>query len=224
MLRITGGDGGNNSNGAGPKPSDRTLIAEWVRQETVLMKNLGISFANIAKHITRAARGLEPSLAERPDVRFEENYRISEMACCKAYRVAKSRTPVLDRDEMLDLLLARHEELYSGVVTRNPKGDPAATRVASQILEHIRRILDLHSARMEHTVPKDDASQSSKISDAEIDVMLGRLERPEQFELSRLHDKMTGRAVVPETGPVGLGIKRTTAPGPKKEPKDPEEE
>src|SRR5215469_14351430 len=111
----------------------RTLTARWIEAETLHLKQLGMSFAAIAEHVTRVAAGQEKALIEIPtEVEFSAGYCISAQAIERLPRTEAEAFRKLDTERCEAMILA----LQSGI----RKGDPKSADVAVRILEYKAKI------------------------------------------------------------------------------------
>ena len=121
--------------------SEDVLRARWVEAETVRLKNLGMSFEQIAEQIMKIGRGLAHPIAPISEgVTFPPDYKISRQACQKAYRKALSRESSLAVDEFRKLDNARSEDLFMNLQPSIRKGNVRAVEVGIKVLDHSARI------------------------------------------------------------------------------------
>jgi len=183
------------------RPSDRTLIALWIRTKTVRMKRYHASFEKIAEHNTNVGRGIEQPITPLPEVQFPAGYRISAMACCKAFRAATKIAPRLTLEEVRQLDIDSCEDVLFALMALVHKGVSHAIRNFALVLRLKAQLSgEFPTNRIEHTVPGTDPTQW-RIPDEEVHEMFGRLTPEERAEFLRLYDIFAGRAVVEETGP-----------------------
>jgi hypothetical protein len=147
-------DGRFRGNRAPMRLSDRKVISEWVKSQTVRLKRMGVgSFDTIAELLTKAGRGDHvPTVVLPENVTFPPNYRISKVACCKAYRSRMEREPSLEAEEHRRLDTERCEEMFFALQANVRKGDPKSVEAAIRVLNHKAEINGLKSpARVEMT-------------------------------------------------------------------------
>jgi len=119
------------------KVGANTLRARWVEAEVLRVKRLGLSFEAIAEQITLIGRGQSQSMTPLPDgVVFPADYRISPMACCKAFHRSLDREPNLEADAMRRLDTDRCEEIFLNLQPLIRKGNPRAAAVGIKVLAH----------------------------------------------------------------------------------------
>ena len=115
--------------------SDRILIARWVEKEVIRLKKMGVgSFETIAELLTKAGRGDHVPTVSLPDgVNFPSAYKISKVACAKAYKRRMEREPSFEAREHRRLDTDRCEELFfslqPGIKRGNTKAIEAGVRV-----------------------------------------------------------------------------------------------
>jgi len=115
----------------------RTIRARWVEAEVLRLKRLGLSFEAIAAQITLIGRGQAQGMNPLPQgVTFAADYRISAMACCKAFHRALDREPNLEADAMRRLDTERCEEIFLNLQPLIRKGNPRAAAVGIKVLSH----------------------------------------------------------------------------------------
>jgi hypothetical protein len=119
------------------KVSETTLRARWVESEVLRLKRLGLSFEAIAEQITLIGRGQSQAMSPTQEgVMFPPDYRISSMACCKAFHRALDREPNLEAEAMRRLDTDRCEEIFLNLQPSIRKGNPRAAAVAITVLAH----------------------------------------------------------------------------------------
>jgi hypothetical protein len=121
--------------------SPKILRARWVDAEVLRSKTMGLSFEEMAEHITRVGRGKATAMvAVPPDVTFPDAYSIRRQACHKAFERTVARQPTLERDAYRKLDNARSEEMFLNLQPRIRKGDPRAIEVGVKVLHHSAKI------------------------------------------------------------------------------------
>jgi len=119
----------------------RTLTARWIEAETLHLKQLGMSFAAIAEHVTRVAAGQEKALIEIPtEVEFSAGYCISAQAIHRAFKRAIERLPRTEAEAFRKLDTERCEAMILALQSGIRKGDPKSADVAVRILEYKAKI------------------------------------------------------------------------------------
>ena len=117
--------------------SENTLRARWVEAEVLRLKRLGLSFEAIAGQIILIGRGQSQPMSPLPQgVIFPPDYRISSMACCKAFHRALDREPNLEADAMRRLDTDRCEEIFMNLQPLIRKGNPRAAAVGIKVLAY----------------------------------------------------------------------------------------
>lgn len=121
------------------KLSEVSIRARWVEAETLKLKRIGVSYEDMAAHITQVGRGLKPSQTTWPEgLATDPGYSISRQAVQKALKKALSREPALNVDEWRKLNSERCEELWmhlqSGIRAKKNKA-----------ISNGRQVLDLSS-------------------------------------------------------------------------------
>jgi hypothetical protein len=146
-------DGTFRGNRSPSRITERMLIARWVETEVIRLKRMGIvSFETIADLLTQAGRGESVPVTLPQGVNFPPNYRISKMACSKAYRRRMEKEPNLAAAEHRRLDTERCEELYLALQPGIRKGDPRSIDAAVKVLGHKAEINGLKApARVEMT-------------------------------------------------------------------------
>jgi len=121
--------------------SQAVLRARWVETETIRLKQMGLSFDEIAARITLVGLGQAPSMVAVPEgVTFPAAYRITKQACFKGFRRAIAREPALEIEEMRKLDNARSEELYMTLQPGIRKGNTRSVEVGIKVLDHTAKI------------------------------------------------------------------------------------
>ena len=116
--------------------NSRILIARWVEKEVVRLKRMGIgSFETIAELLTKAGRGeLVPTVSLPDGVDFPSSYKISKVACAKAYKRRMEREPSFEAREHRRLDTDRCEEMYFSLQPGIKKGDAKAIEAGVRVL------------------------------------------------------------------------------------------
>jgi hypothetical protein len=116
--------------------SDRILIARWVEKETIRLKKMGVgSFETISELLTKAGRGeLVPTVSLPEGVNYPASYKISKVACAKAYKRRMEREPSLEAKEHRRLDTERCEEMFLSLQPGIKKGDPKAIHAGVSVL------------------------------------------------------------------------------------------
>ena len=120
--------------------SDAVRRARWVEAETIHLKRPGMSFDQIAEHITKVGRGQAQPMVVTSDISFPADYHISRQACQQAFKKALAREPALEVEELRKLDSQRCEEMYLNLQPAIRKGDPPAVAVGVKVLSHKAKI------------------------------------------------------------------------------------
>jgi hypothetical protein len=140
------------------KASQAVLRARWVETETIRLKQMGLSFEEIANQITVVGLGQAPSMVAVSDgVTFPAGYRITKQACFKAFRKALAREPALEIEEMRKLDNARSEELYMTLQPGIRKGNTRSVEAGLKVLDHSARINGYNAPQRHELTGKDGA-------------------------------------------------------------------
>jgi hypothetical protein len=116
--------------------SEAVRRARWVEAETIRLKRPGMSFDQIAEHITNVGRGQAQPMVVTSDISFPADYQISKQACQQAFKKALAREPALEVEELRKLDTERCEEMYLSLQPAIRKGDPPAVAVGVKVLSH----------------------------------------------------------------------------------------
>ena len=136
--------------------SEVTLRARWVEAETMRLKNMGLSFDQIAEQITRVGRGqAQPMVAMPEGLKFPQGYSISKQACHRGFHKALAREPALELEEMRKVDNARSEEMYANLQPAIRKCSPRAIEVGIKVLDHEDRINGYGASRRHELTGKD---------------------------------------------------------------------
>jgi hypothetical protein len=134
------------------KVNENILRARWVEAEVLRLKRLGLSFQAIADQIILIGCGQSQAISQLPQgVIFPPDYRISSMACCKAFHRALDREPNLEADTMRKLDTDRCEEIFMNLQPLIRKGNPRAAAVGIQVLAHKATINGYQKTTLEVT-------------------------------------------------------------------------
>jgi hypothetical protein len=116
--------------------SERILIARWVEKEVIRLKKMGVgSFDTIAELLTKAGRGeLVPTVSLPDGVNFPSGYKISKVACYKAYKRRMDREPSFEAREHRQLDITRCEELFFSLQPGIKRGDAKAIEAGVRVL------------------------------------------------------------------------------------------
>src|SRR5580704_11554884 len=116
--------------------TEKILIARWVEKEVIRLKRMGIgSFETIAELLTKAGRGeLVPTVSLPEGVNFPSGYKISKVACAKAYKRRMEREPSFEAQEHRRLDTDRCEEMFFSLQPGIKKGDPKAIEAGVRVL------------------------------------------------------------------------------------------
>ncbi len=146
-------DGRFRGNRSPMQVTERMIIARWVERETLRLKRMGMSLETIAELLTKVGLGEHVSTVTPPeDVTFPANYRVSKMACCKAFRRRMEREPNLEAAEHRTLDTERCEDMFFALQPGVRKGDPRSIDSAIRVLAHKAEINGLKTpARVEMT-------------------------------------------------------------------------
>jgi hypothetical protein len=155
-------DGRFRGNRAPMQLSNRKSISEWVKSQTVRLKRMGVgSFDTIAELLTKAGRGDHvPTVVLPENVTFPPNYRISKMACCKAYRSRMEHEPNLEAEEHRRLDTERCEEMFFAMQANVRKGDTKSVEAAVRVLGHKAELLGLKRPTRVEMTGKDEGPMS----------------------------------------------------------------
>jgi len=121
------------------KLTDSMLQARWLERECIRLKKLGLSYANIADLLIRAARGEKGTGVNLPDPELlvlAPNYTVTTMSCCRAVKRALNREPAMEAEEYRQIDTARLEEWLLSLAAELRNGNPEAIRIALGLLKH----------------------------------------------------------------------------------------
>jgi hypothetical protein len=149
--------------------------ARWVEQETLRLKQMGMPYEEIAKHITRVGRLQAPPLISLPDgVKFPPHYKISTQGCHKAFQKIMAREPSLAVDEFRKLDNARTEEMFLNLEPLVRERNVRAIEARLKLLNHSVQV-NGYAAPQKHTddwlsmnaIPIAAVREAIAIADAE---------------------------------------------------------
>jgi hypothetical protein len=119
------------------KTTTRTMRARWVEAEGLRLKQMGMSYENIAAHITAVGRGLKPPVVALLDgVAFPADYKISAPSVFLAVKAALAATPRHEAEEYRQLQTDRSEEMYFALQPGIRAGSPSHVSSAVKVLQH----------------------------------------------------------------------------------------
>lgn len=136
--------------------SEAIVRARWVEAETTRLKNMGLSFDQIAEQITRVGRGQAPPMVTLPEgLTFPSGYSITKQAIHKAFQKGLAREPTLEIEEMRKVDNARSEEMFTNLQPAMRKGSTRAIEVGIKLLDHEDRINGYGAPRKHELTGKD---------------------------------------------------------------------
>jgi hypothetical protein len=116
------------------KTTVRTVRARWVEAEGLRLKQMGMSYENIAGHITAVGRGFKPPVVALLDgVTFPADYKISAPSVFLAVKAATLRH---EAEEYRQLQTDRSEEMYFALQPGIRAGSPPHVSAAVKVLQH----------------------------------------------------------------------------------------
>ena len=129
-------DGRFRSNRSSIRVTTKIVISRWVEREVIRLKRMGVgSFETIAELLTKAGRGeLVPTVSLPADVNFPSDYKISKVACAKAYKRGMEREPSFEAREHRQLDVNRCEELFFSLQPGIKRGDPKSIEAGVRVL------------------------------------------------------------------------------------------
>lgn len=134
----------------------RSIIARWIEAETLHLKQLGMSFREIAEHIIRVAQSGEKAVTEVPQEVPLPN-RISLQAVHRAFQRAIARLPKLEAEAFRQVDNARSEAMLLNLQPAIRNRDTRAIDTAVRILDHQAKINGYVAAQKHELVGKGGA-------------------------------------------------------------------
>jgi len=112
-----------------------------VEDETLWLKQIGLSFEAIAEQITRVGLGqAAPLIALPANVTFPPDDKISRQACHIRFRKAIAREPSLAVEEFRKIDNARTEQMFLALQSAIRRGDVRAIETGIKLLEHSLKV------------------------------------------------------------------------------------
>jgi hypothetical protein len=140
------------------KVSATLVRARWVEAESLRLKQMGLSFDEIARQITRVGRGQAAPMVNLPEgVTFPADYTISKQAIFKAMRRALAREPALAAEEYRMVDTMRCEEMFSNLQPAIRKGNPRSIETGIKVLRHAA-YLNGYAAPQRHELTGKDGA------------------------------------------------------------------
>jgi hypothetical protein len=119
------------------KLSEASIRTRWIEGELLKLKRIGVSFDDLAVHITQVGRGQIPPRTPFPEgLVFPPKFTFSRQAAHKRWKKSISREPAINVEEYRKENNARAEELWMYLQPAIRKCDPQAINSAVKVLAH----------------------------------------------------------------------------------------